>query len=127
VGVNSVVMKEQERQASYRFWLLRTAAVLFSTVSAFGFLGWLAEDHSLDYLLDKPPRNFATYWLILSLCCFIGAISTIVPALPRWASVSRLSRFGHVVVAAILSTVVTVLIGLLLFFIISAFSSGTVY
>jgi hypothetical protein len=54
-------MKELvERQASFRVWLLRTAAVLFSTVSAFGFLGWLAEDHSLDYLLDKPPRNLST-------------------------------------------------------------------
>jgi hypothetical protein len=40
--------------------LLSTAAVLFSTASAFAFLVYLAAGTSigdLDYLLDKPPEH----------------------------------------------------------------------
>jgi hypothetical protein len=131
-GVNSLLMKELvERQTSPRVWLLSTAAVLFSTASAFGFLVYFAMRLSVVDLLDKPGHHvgvpFATYWLIASLFCFIGTIVTTTLALRRWAGVSRLSRFiGRFVLAAILSTILTVLMGLLLFWIISAFSSGVV-
>ncbi len=68
----------------------------------------------------------ATYCLIASLACLIGTIVTTTLALPRWG-LSRSSRFiGRFVLAALLSTILTVLIGFLLFLIISAFSSGTV-
>jgi len=130
-GVNSLLMKEPvERQTALRVWLLRAAAVLFSIASAFGFLVYFAMRLSVVDLLDKPTHDvgvpFATYWLIASLFCFVGAIVTTTLALPYWAGVSRVSRVGHFVVAAILSTILTVLIGLLLFLIIRAFSSGTV-
>ena len=128
-------MKELvERQTSPGAWLLSTAAVLFSTASAFAFLVYFAVGTSigdLDYLLDKPPKHdmevrVATCCLIASLACLIGTIVTTTLALPRWG-LSRSSRFiGRFVLAALLSTILTVLIGFVLFLIISAFSSGTV-
>ena len=67
-----MLMKELvARQTSPRVWLLRTAAVLFSTVSAFGFLVCFAMRLSVVDLLDKPGHDVgipgATYWLIASL------------------------------------------------------------
>jgi len=120
-----------ERQTSTRVWLLSTAAVLFSTASAFGFLFYFAMRLSGVLLQHKPGHDvgvpFATYWLIASLFCLIGTIVTTTLALQRWAGVSCLPRFiGRFVLAAILSTILTVLIGLLLFWIICAFSSGVV-
>ena len=126
-------MKELvERQTSHGGWLLSTIAVLLSTTSAFAFLAYFAmrSTGDLDYLLDEPQHRTGhapTYWLIASLFCLIGTIMTTTLALPRWG-LSRSPRFiGRFALAAIFSTILTVLVGLLLLLIVGRFSSGTVY
>lgn len=120
-----------QRQTSPRVWLLRTAALLFSATSAFGFLAYFAMRLSVVDLLDKPGREagvpFAAYYLTASLFCLIGSIVATTLALPFYAGESHLSRLiGRLVPASILSMILTVLVGVVEFLIIGTFSSPAI-
>jgi len=124
-----------ERQTSPRIWVLGAVAVLFSIASAFLYFLHLVQGFVASDWLDIPGREAdaviaqhrATYWLVASLLCLTCSTVTTTLVLPFYAEASRLARLiGRFVLASIFATALTGLIGLLVFTIISMFSSRSV-
>jgi|SRR5580658_936690 hypothetical protein len=124
-----------EQQTSPRIWSLGAVAVLFSIASAFLYFLHLAQAFAFSDWLDIPGREAdaaiahhrATYWLMASLFCLTCSTATTTLLLPFFAEASRVARLiGRFVLASVFSTVLTGLIGLLAFTIISIFSSRSV-
>jgi hypothetical protein len=102
------------RQTPLRIWSLGAIAVLFSIASAFSYLGHIGQGIVVGDLLGLSGREAdvavaqqrATYWLIASLFCLTGSISTAAFALPFYTDASRLSRFiARFILASVFSLV----------------------
>jgi hypothetical protein len=119
-----------DQQRSPRVWLRSAGVVLFSILSALGFLAYFTLRLTIVNLSDKPktPAIFpGGAWLIVSLLCLIGSMVMMSSALPLYAGSSRWWRwFGRYVLALILATIVTAFVGLVEFWAIGALSSGVV-
>jgi len=118
-----------DRQDALRFWILGTCAVLLSAASAFSYLGYMGQGIVVGALLGLRGREmdvaiaqrWPTYWLVASVCCLGGSSVAAALTLPIYADASRLPRFlARLVLASISSIVLTVLIGMVSFSIITA-------
>jgi hypothetical protein len=127
-----------DRQAPLRLWVLGGGALLLSIASAFSYIGYIGQGIVVGDLIGLRGREadvaaaqqWATYWLLASAFCLAGSIGTVTPALPFpfYADASRLSRFtARLVLASIFSTVLTVLVGLVLFSVITALHRSVIH
>jgi len=124
------------RQASLRLWSLGCGAVLFSVASAAGYIEYVGQGIVVGDLFGLRGREadvaaaqkWATCWLLASVSCLAGSIVTAAFALPFYADASRLSRFiARFVLASIFSTVLTALIVLVAFSIITSLHRSVVH
>jgi len=124
------------RQDVLRFWILGTCAVLLSAASALSYLGYVGQGIVVGDLLGIRGREAdvavaqrrATYWLVASVCCLGGSSVTATLASPIDADASPLPRFlARLVLTSISSIVLTVLIGLVSFSIITASHRSAVH
>jgi hypothetical protein len=118
-----------DRQDAFRFWGLGTSAVSLCAASAFSYFCYMGQGIVVGDLLGLRGREAhvaiaqrrGIYWLVASVCCLAGSGITGALVTPIYEDASRLPRFiARFVLASIISIVLTVLIGLVLFSIITA-------
>jgi|SRR5271165_3192651 len=125
-----------DRQDALRFSILGTCAVLLSAASAFSYLAYMGQGIVVGALLGLRGREMdvavaqrcATYWLLASVCCWGGSSIATALASPIYADASRVPRFlARLVLASASSIILTVLIGLVSFSIITASHRSVVH
>jgi hypothetical protein len=136
-GVDSFAMEVlTDQKYTVRFWVLGTFVVLLSAASAFSYFCYMAQGMVAGDLLGLRGREAdvaiaqqqAAFWLVASVCCwaasgFVGAVVA-----PIYEDASRLPRFiARFVVASLVAFVLTVLIGLVSFSIITASHRSVVH
>ena len=118
-----------DRHDVLRSWILGTCAVLLSAASAFCYLGYVGQGIAVGDWLGVRGREpdvaimqrWATYWLMASVSCWAAAGVTAALALPIYAEASRLPRFfARLVLTSISSLVLAVIVGWVMFSILTA-------
>ena len=107
-----------------RAWVRVTAAACLSAASAFTYLAYLTQGIIVGALLDLPGReqevaiaqHRATYWFMASLFCQTGSVVIIALLLPFASDESPSVRFiVRIVLAVVFSLLLTLLIGVVTF------------
>jgi hypothetical protein len=115
--------------------VLGTIAVVLSVASAFSYFNQFAQGFVVGDLLGLPGRegdvalaqHRATHWLIACIVCLAGSIIATALALPFFADASRLGRLiARFVVASICSLALTLLIGVVVFTIMTTLHHSVV-
>jgi hypothetical protein len=115
--------------------VLGTIAVVLSIASAFSYFNQFAQGFVVGDLLGLPGRegdvalaqHRATDWLIACIVCLAGSIMATALALPFFADASRLGRLiARFVVASICSLALTLLIGVVVFTIMTTLHHSVV-
>jgi hypothetical protein len=124
------------RQSPLRLWILGAGAVVLSVASAFSYFAYIGQGIIVGDLFGLRGREadvaaaqqWATYWLLSCVFCLAGSTVTGAFALPFYADATRLPRFiARLVLASAFSIVLTVLIGLVSFSIITSFHRSVVH
>jgi hypothetical protein len=125
-----------DQKYAVRFWVLGACAVLLSAASAFTFLNYIGQGIAVGDLYGLRGREadvaiaqrWAIFWLSTSCACLVGSSVTAALVSPIFQDASRAARFiARLVVSATLSLLLTVLIALVSFSVITASHRSVVH